>query len=58
MLRGLIFVRVLGVPHGQVEIVFPVASEAMTDTGEQEQGGIRVVPGVSGGFTKTTVARN
>lgn len=33
----------------QVEIVFPVASEAMTATGEDGEGSMQVVPGVSGG---------
>eukprot|EP00904_Undaria_pinnatifida_P000928 jgi/Undpi1/10836/HiC_scaffold_3.g01365.m1 len=33
----------------QVEIVFPVASEAMTATGEEGEGSMQVVPGVSGG---------
>lgn len=32
----------------QVEIVFPVASEAMTATGEEGAGSMQVVPGVSG----------
>ncbi|CAM9871540.1 unnamed protein product [Ectocarpus sp. 4 AP-2014] len=33
----------------QVEIVFPVASEAMMATGESGDGSMQVVPGVSGG---------
>ncbi|CAM9239879.1 unnamed protein product [Choristocarpus tenellus] len=33
----------------EVEIVFPVASEAMTATGETGDGDMQVVPGVSGG---------
>ena len=32
----------------KVEIVFPVASEAMTATGEAGEGSMQVVPGVSG----------
>lgn len=32
----------------KVEIVFPVASEAMTATGEEGEGSMGVVPGVSG----------
>lgn len=32
----------------QVEIVFPVASEAVTATGEQGEGEMKAVPGVSG----------
>lgn len=37
----------------QVEIVFPVASEAMTATGEGGAGGMEVVPGVSGKCSHT-----
>merc|ERR1712196_163572 len=33
----------------QVEIVFPVASEAVHATGESVEGGLSIVPGVSGG---------
>lgn len=43
---GYVSCRVLDVR--QVEIVFPVASDAMTATGEQGQGDMKVVPGVSG----------
>lgn len=32
----------------QIEIIFPVASEAMTATGEAGEGSMQVVPGVSG----------
>lgn len=32
----------------QIEIIFPVASEAMTATGESGEGSVQVVPGVSG----------
>ena len=36
----------------KVEIVFPVASEAMTATGEEAgEGSMQVVPGVSGEFS-------